>query len=452
MENILLDNKHILLCVGFTTENLSGSEQLSNEFAYIKNNFCGIVITELNLNEFIDKFVDKFDENNSIIYICGDVGFNYNLVKSVQNTKYVISQLSWNYHLDFQLYEYIGLGQVPINVHNMGVYFKNFFDTTNTNTKTNTDTDTNTNTNTNTNKPGYFELVNSEHQFQSLTESNKPSNAYRTGLYITQVNKLETIDKPAYSFHLLRCSSNFSGPTENLRPTDISIINTVNQTAKNFFQSETNLNHVLAQIYHNTKEDTNLEHKAKIKAHSDKTKDMPANGLMAFCTFYKDFSSINQIKKSNLDYFDYCYKESNTSIFTKLRFRLKSCVSNSELTKQFDILLYPNSVFLMGLQTNRLYTHEIIPSSLPVEFIPIRMGYVIRCSKTLAIHNSLGTFIQESGNLVKLKELDDSNDLDDSNTQTLKQLYFKENFTDELVEYPRLYFSLNNGDYLQPVI
>jgi hypothetical protein len=42
---------------------------------------------------------------------------------------------------------------------------------------------------------------------------------------------------------------------------------------------------------------------------------MPKNGLMAFCTFYKD---MHLFKKSTVDPFDYIYKD--TSILTKLRF------------------------------------------------------------------------------------------------------------------------------------
>ena len=47
-----------------------------------------------------------------------------------------------------------------------------------------------------------------------------------------------------------------------------------------------------------------------------------------------------------------------------MRFRLKPEAQKlyPDLTKDFDITLYPNSVFLMSLETNRLYTHEIIPS------------------------------------------------------------------------------------------
>src|SRR4029079_302177 len=131
-----------------------------------------------------------------------------------------------------------------------------------------------------------------------------------------------------------------------------------------------------------------VEKKAKIKKHSDKTKDMPLNGLIVFCTFYKDHLNNKNIQKSKNDAFDYCYKD--TSVLTRLRFELKKTVNNSNLKRKFDVILYPNSVFIMSLSTNRLYTHEIVPSTLPIDMIPTRMGYVVRCSKMDAIYGTDG--------------------------------------------------------------
>lgn len=162
---------------------------------------------------------------------------------------------------------------------------------------------------------------------------------------------------------------------------------------------------------------------------------MPKNGLMAFCTFYKDLSSTN-------DENDYLYK--GTSVLTKLRFKLKDCVKDHTLEKKFDIILYPNSVFIMSLKTNRLYTHEIIPSSLPVDKIPTRLGYVIRCSNTKAIYKNGETYIDKDNQYNKLEKITDEN------IKELKDLYVKENLTDELVEYPKIYYSMNEGDYKEP--
>src|SRR5690606_15009020 len=103
----------------------------------------------------------------------------------------------------------------------------------------------------------------------------------------------------------------------------------------------------------------------------------------AFCTFYKDFMN----KKFDIN---------GTSVLTKLRFRLKKTVTDSDLVKSFDVVLYPNSVFMISLSTNRLYTHEIIPSVLPIDRIPVRMGYVIRCSKTKAVYKDDKTYMYQN--------------------------------------------------------
>jgi len=306
----------------------------------------------------------------------------------------------------------------PVNIHNVGIYFRNFF---------NDETD-------------YFNLLIKEHQFQSLTESNKPNNAFRKGIYLTNV-KQEGDDE--YKFNLLRCSSNLDGPTDNFRETDLQIINKVTEAAKDFFDRPFNLNHVLAQVYENNVE-TNK--KAKIKDHSDKTKDMDKSGIMAFCTFYNKDELKKCSKQSTTDPFDYVYKE--TSVLTRLKFRLKDDVNNTDLVKLFEITLYPGSVFVMPLSTNRLYTHEICPSVLNVEQIPTRMGYVIRCSDTEAIYKNGQTFIvdNKTNNLIRMVEPSDSE------VKRLKDLYYKENMFSDVVEYKDFHFSLNNGDYLKPNI
>lgn len=290
------------------------------------------------------------------------------------------------------------------NINDVGFYFDNFFE-----------------------KDNIFEEIVNAHEFQSLTESNKNSSAYRKGIYITNVENVEDYTK----FNLLRCSTNFVGPTDNIRDIDKYIIDKVNDIRTELYPDTVELNHVLAQIYYNQIVN-NKEKKAKIKEHSDKTKDMPLNCVMAFCTFYIDL-------KNDLD-----------ESFTILRFKLKDCVKNDKYIKKFDIILQPNSLFIMPISTNRLYTHEIIPPKLNNHRLPTRMGYVIRSSKTEAIHKNYETFIKEDLkediNLVKL------NVLTNDNINELRELYLLENMTDEIVNYPHIYYSMNNGDYLQPLI
>lgn len=294
-----------------------------------------------------------------------------------------------------------------IDVHGLGLFFPNFFD----------------------DESQFFEKIQSEHNFQNLTESNKPNSAYRTGLYITDVQEGK--------FHLLRCSSNFTGPTEGLCHTDRLILNELNEIATNYFPDSAQLNHVLAQIYNNSS-----SCKASIKSHSDKTKDMPQNGLMAFCTFYKN-DWHPKVRPSKSDPLDMCYKEK--SVLTTLRFRLKDDVKNLDLPQEFSIKLYPNSVFLMPLTTNRMYTHEIKPSILPFDYLPTRMGYVVRCSKTLACFIENQTFVKSSdGSITKLVR-PTVTDLD-----KLRRQYFVENTTSQIVDYGDVFFSMNEGDYMEP--
>jgi hypothetical protein len=392
MENVLITNKHIFLCL---------ANEDSSELEFIKNNFCGIICS--NIESF-----NELDHNDRLVYFCGNVS-------NVSNKKitHVISNFSENYENNSDKYLVINIGEVPINIHNVGVYFRNFFGSEN-----------------------YFESISNEHKFQQLTESNKESTAFRTGLYITKTEQ----DENDIKFKLLRCSSNFTGPTENVRTSDNEILTKVNNIAEYFFQEKAPLNHVLAQIYNNLKINT-TEKKAKIAEHSDKTKDMPKNGLMAFCTFYKkdSFLQVNEIKKHG---FDICYN--NSTVLTSLRLRLKN--PNPHLVQKFDIILYPNSVFLMSLHTNRLYTHAIVPSSLPIDKIPVRMGYVIRSSNTFAVFKNEQTFIKDKVDYVKLEQ-----PMSDG-VKLLKDIYYKENTTDEIITYPFFNFSLNQGDYQKPIV
>lgn len=391
MENTLLLKKHVLICI---------EPNESEELEYLKSKFCGTILS--------DEYVCKISDGD--LFLCGNVEkFKWSNDRQV----FVIRELSFNYEKYFE-YTLISIGQVPINIHNVGVFYRNLFGCS----------------------KDYFNSVNTQHEFQSLTESNKIGNAYRTGIYLTKVEE----DSDELKFNLLRCSTNLNGPTDNFRSVDNEIIEEVNDKVGRFFNEKVEFNHVLAQIYTNAIILGNKERKAKISEHSDKTKDMPRNSGMAFCTFYKDLDKKRKIENS----FDYMYN--GKSILTSLRFRLKKCVSDENMEKEFNITLYPNSVFIIPLSTNRLYTHEIIPSSLPIDKIPTRMGYVIRHSKTKAVHKNNETYINENGNYKKLEKYAQED------IKKLKELYFKENVMDELVEYNNIYFSLNEGDYKCPIV
>ena len=378
-------------------------------FNEIEENFFGSVL------DVFDELFPPYLNPNVILYVYGDISL-INLSNLICKV-FIIGEFSKNYsHVnDITV---ISKNELPININNVGIYIKNLFG-----------------------EKDYFNLLKKEHEFQTLTESNKETNAFRKGIYLTNVERIyENSDD--LQFNLLRCSSNLDGPTDNFRDTDNEIINKVNGLAKSFFKNPAELNHVLAQIYENKKDENK---KAKIKEHSDKTKDMPVNGLMAFCTFY-DNDELKISEKSG-----HAFK--GVTLLTRLRFRLKDCVNNSTLVKQFDIILYPNSVFMMPLSTNRLYTHEILPSTMPANKLPTRMGYVIRCSKTKAVYSNGNVFIKTDSNPI----IDGSNTIKlvepyTNGISKLKKLYYDENTTADIIDYGVFNFSLNKGDYMKPLL
>lgn len=402
-ENKITKNKNILVV-------LQNNGNINPELQYLIDNFCGLITNTLS-----DPTIDF---NNKKIYVCGDLG----TLQEIPSFIHIIKDFSVNYENNSGNYTIVTLGEIPIIISNAGVYYRKLFTGEN-----------------------YFDAIKSEHAFQELTESNKESKALRKGIYLSKVTK-ETNEegKEAFHYNLLRCSSNLTGPTDNFRPTDTTIINLLNQCVVETFEHKTSMNHDLVQIYENKKKtsDSEKEVKAKIKAHSDKTKDMPQEGLIAFCTFYDD-SNTEQLKSSATDSFDWCYKQ--TSALTRLHFKLKKTVDDDSLEKEFSVTLYPNSAFLIPLSTNRLYTHEIKPSILGVEQIPIRMGYVVRCSNLEAMHTDDQTYIKESGHFIKLEKM--TPELQEE----LRHSYYEENISEKLMEYGKIHFSMNSGDYEKPI-
>jgi hypothetical protein len=392
-ESVLLTNRHVLVCL-----------QDTDATKDLKKHFCGKVLSNVYDPHIFSK--------NTLVYLCGDIQHAYNTVKHVLcKAMLVVTEASYNYSDVKGPLQFISSGQVPLNVHGVGVYFRKFFAA---------DVD-------------YFKALNAEHKFQDLTESNKPGVSFRRGLYLSEVKE----NKGDLHFHLLRCSTNLSGPTEQFQKTDRDIIEKANAAALDFFQNPAPLNHVLAQVYLNTG-----RNKAKISAHSDKTKDMPQNGVMAFCTFYET-NGVSLLKQSQDDPFDLSYN--GVRALTKLHFKLKGEVKD-DLVKEFSVILYPNSMFLMPLSTNRLYTHDIRPSDLPAKHIPTRLGYVIRCSNRRALSRDGETYIEDGdGEYVKMQPITEED------RRLLKQLYYEENATTQMVKYPPIYFSMNDGDYKAPL-
>lgn len=398
-ENKLLLDKHILLC---------GNDSNVD----INKHFCGRIYN-------LENFHIDYLTTDTIVYIYGNIQeISSKYVFPNNSNINVIADISTFYQdCKFKLINY---GEVPININNVGIFFRSAFDT-------NTD---------------YYYEITSSHRFQGLTMSNNITPAYREGIYLT---KVENINDELH-FKLLRCSTNLDGPTDNFRDIDNYIVNTTNRIGLPFFNEQVELNHVLAQTYHNAI--VNRKNKyAKISKHSDKTKDMPKNALMAFCSFYKEyknnaFNGFDHLKQVG---YDHQYKKQ--SILTKLRFELKPQVTDNSYVKSFDVILYPNSVFLMSLETNRLYTHEIIPPNLGVEELPTRLGYVIRTSNTEAIYKDSEVYIKLNNKYEKLIASDELG------LKKLCHLYYLENTTIDHIDYENKFnFSMNHGDYLKPII
>ncbi|MFJ5195660.1 hypothetical protein ACIQCQ_26725 [Streptomyces sp. NPDC088394] len=355
------------------------------------------------------------------VYLCGDVsGISAGQLRSADRV-FVVRELSHGYHEDDgRPWTPVELGRVPLRVHGVGVYYRRFFGL----------------------GADHFGRIGAEHEFQSLTESTKPGTARRSGIYLTPV----TQSGDELHFRLLRCSTNLSGPTESFGPTDTGIVEELNREAAAVFRNQAPLNHVLAQIYHNTLATAGRKQsKAKISAHADKTKDMPANGIMAFCTFYDRLDKLRPLAE---DPFDYGLK--GASGLTRLHFRIKDPTAEHDgvaLPAQFTLTLHPGSVFFMPLSTNRLYTHEIRPSSLDAELLPTRLGYVVRCSSAEAVHKDGQTYLKAAGDgdLVKLGPPTPEG------MDELRRRYAEENRTSSFIDYgDEFLFSMNSGDYVAP--
>lgn len=422
-ETRLLSNTHLLVCI-----DLQLNDELTRQLEIIKSEFCGMIWSD---DEDTSDKLGEYDRGNvpedsgetvtslklqpeTQIFLCGNADAYFKKVeRSLRRKVFIVKEFSQGYDKYDDL---ITVGQVPLNVHDVGVLYKDLFGSL-----------------------GHFETLKSDHQFQTLTESDKPGFSFRKGIYLSDVHQ----ESDSIKFNLLRCSTNLAGPTDNFRAIDRDIIERVNDVAKQCFSEPAKLNHVLAQIYENFSEsETNKEKKARIKTHSDKTDDMSENGLIAFCTFYsQDIYSKTQFSK--IDSFDRVYKHG--SALTKLRFQLKDCV-RGDYEKEFNVILYPNSAFLIPLSTNRFYTHSIVPPTLPVAKIPTRLGYVIRCSRTQAVHQGGDTYICKDGHREKLERPTSSE------REEIKALYCRQNTTDEPIDYASIKYTLNDGDLLKPKI
>ncbi|MFJ8041084.1 hypothetical protein ACIRBX_11325 [Kitasatospora sp. NPDC096147] len=349
------------------------------------------------------------------VYVLDDVS-EAGAVRLASAERVFVVRGLWGSQGDDSPWPVIGAGRVPRRVHGAGVYYPRFFEPAD----------------------DHFGRITAEHAFQSLTESTKPGTAHRSGIYLTPVTR----DGDDLHFRLLRCSTNLSGPTETFRPTDTAVVEALNREAATVFRGHAPLNHVLAQTYHNTgATPERKQSKARISSHADKTKDMPVNGIMAFCTFYDGLDRLQPLAQ---DPFDLGIKR--TSGLTRLEFRLKDPAEESDaFPARFGLTLHPGSVFFMPLSTNRHYTHEIRPATLDAGQLPTRLGYVVRCSATEAVHRDGRTYLKRAGGLAELEPPTEAG------MAELRRLYAEENRSTAFVDYgDRFPFSMNAGDYRAP--
>lgn len=500
---------YVLLCL---------DEDLSAATTDLARNFCGRVVRA-------HDHPWTGDDAAATVFVCGDLARCPSIPGAV-----AVEGLSFG-EAAFPLSS-VPVGCVPIRVHGVGVFFRSFFSGPAAPTAP-----------TAASPGGLFGAVAAAHEFQDLTESNKGGVAFRRGVYLSDVvpQRAEEGGEPELAFHLLRCSSNLSGPTQGFEAVDRAILAAVNGAAQSVFGGgAAPINHVLAQVYLNTAaagadavpeghsatrapshaasadgvaalDDAattatpgdaccsdaadkpaapttgappllpdeaaaasleaaarsaalltsgGKERKAAIKAHSDKTKDMPASGVLAFCSFYESFEGgAFRGKHARLhhpasDPFDFCVGESfgrGASALTSLHFQLKRDVHDASLAREFSVTLYPDSLLLIPLSSNRLYTHEIRPSLLPVAYIPTRLGYVARCSKTRALFSAAAGTRVVSACDSRLRALVPGSAAD---LRSLRSLYFAENTSSDVVRYGDAYgdvfFSMNGGDFLAP--
>jgi len=154
LENSISKDKNYLI-------NLSNANKNPKELEYLLNNFCGTVVKSQLEIPSIQKLIR--------VYAIG----NMEELNSEENMVLIIKELSSNYeNIKNKNVQIVGLGEVPINIHNVGVFYRKYFDGSD-----------------------YFSKIESEHTFQYLSESNKDSKAFRKGIYLTKVSKELKADK-----------------------------------------------------------------------------------------------------------------------------------------------------------------------------------------------------------------------------------------------------------------
>jgi len=94
----------------------------NEEIEYLKKNFFGIVVTELD-----DITTFPLDR---IVYLCGDIQKAIDIIKynDIKFTSInIIEELSTNFGELLENAKLINVGQVPLNIYGVGIYFRKYF-------------------------------------------------------------------------------------------------------------------------------------------------------------------------------------------------------------------------------------------------------------------------------------------------------------------------------------
>ena len=71
-------------------------------------------------------------------------------------------------------------------------------------------------------------------------------------------------------------------------------------------------------------------------------------------------------------------------------------VKDNSLPSKFEIILYPNSLFIISQFVNRIYNYKIIPSVLPIDKSLNSLEYIIRSSNCEVVYKNNNVFIKDS--------------------------------------------------------
>lgn len=385
---------------------VAGTDGDDARMSYVKQNFCGRVISLL---EEMPAF-----KVSQLVFFAGDKEH----APAPSPHLFVVQEYSTGFTGEEEGVLFVRLGQLPLNIHGLGVYWPEFF----------------------VSCQDWVSTIEAEHDLAPLQEGDKANFAIRKGCYVTAV----TEEEQQLRFRLLRCSTNFGAPTENIRATDMAILKTLNELAPAFFKNCATLNHELIQVYR-PRLSEKKEQRASIKPHSDKSEDFSARSVIAFCSFYEGYRGKgfpNRPEWKPRHPFDWVYRE--TSILTRLVFRSKT--SSSSRPDSFEVVVHPGSIFMIPEEVNRQYVHEVKNSVLPIDKYATRLSVVARCSRAEAVFREGMTLLQTAS-----KKYQPLHAASPEDVALLKQLYLQENTQVPQVIYPfPLLFSLNRGDYMKP--